>query len=184
MDHFLDLEILPDPEFSQSLLLNTLFAKLHRALVDRSHNDIGISFPNAQKQLGNVLRLHGSRAGLTQFLDGGWQHSMRDHVAVSEVGLVPANCKYQKIRRVQVKSNVGRLLRRSVAKGWITEQEAIERLNRSQPQQTKLPYLEVKSHSTRQAFKLFIKLGEPMDTAIAGEFNTYGLSRTATLPIF
>ncbi|MET0043908.1 MAG: type I-F CRISPR-associated endoribonuclease Cas6/Csy4, partial [Candidatus Thiodiazotropha sp. 6PLUC3] len=30
MDHFQDLQILPDPEFSTPMLMNALFAKLHR----------------------------------------------------------------------------------------------------------------------------------------------------------
>lgn len=33
MDHYLDIRVLPDPEFSAQTLLEALFAKLHRALV-------------------------------------------------------------------------------------------------------------------------------------------------------
>ncbi len=33
MNHYLDLHLLPDPEFSAAQLMSALFAKLHRALV-------------------------------------------------------------------------------------------------------------------------------------------------------
>jgi CRISPR-associated endonuclease Csy4 len=32
VDHFLDIRVLPDPEFGEEMLMAALFAKLHRAL--------------------------------------------------------------------------------------------------------------------------------------------------------
>ncbi len=32
MDHYLEIRVLPDPEFSSEMLMAALFAKLHRAL--------------------------------------------------------------------------------------------------------------------------------------------------------
>ena len=40
MDHYLDIRLLPDPEFPAPLLMNALFTKLHRALV--SHLVYGV----------------------------------------------------------------------------------------------------------------------------------------------
>ena len=49
MDAYLELRLRPDPEFSADLLLNALFAKLHRALV--SHGEqCGVTPPPAQGQ--------------------------------------------------------------------------------------------------------------------------------------
>lgn len=45
MDYFLDIRVLPDPEFSEEMLMAALFAKLHRALGARGKGDIGVSFP-------------------------------------------------------------------------------------------------------------------------------------------
>ena len=43
--HYIDITLLPDPEFSHAHLLGALLAKLHRALVQHGAGDIGTSFP-------------------------------------------------------------------------------------------------------------------------------------------
>ena len=65
MDHYQDVRVLPDPEFSEPTLLSALFAKLHRALAAYGKGDIGISFPQMQRTPGAILRLHGSHEALT-----------------------------------------------------------------------------------------------------------------------
>ena len=65
MDHYQDVRVLPDPEFSEPTLLSALFAKLHRALAAYGKGDIGISFPQMQRMPGAILRLHGSHEALT-----------------------------------------------------------------------------------------------------------------------
>lgn len=44
MDHYLEIRVLPDPEFSSEMLMAALFAKLHRVLGARGQGDIGVSF--------------------------------------------------------------------------------------------------------------------------------------------
>ena len=43
--HYIDITLLPDPEFSHAHLLGALVAKLHRALVQLQSASIGVSFP-------------------------------------------------------------------------------------------------------------------------------------------
>lgn len=67
MDHYVDIDLHPDPEFPVYQLMNALYAKLHRALVAMNSTQIGVSFPGVQTQpsgLGTRLRLHGSSASL------------------------------------------------------------------------------------------------------------------------
>ncbi|MDS0116062.1 type I-F CRISPR-associated endoribonuclease Cas6/Csy4, partial [Enterobacter hormaechei subsp. steigerwaltii] len=45
MDHYIEIRVLPDPEFSEEMLMPALMAKLHRALGQRGKGDIGVSFP-------------------------------------------------------------------------------------------------------------------------------------------
>ena len=47
MAHFLDIQLLPDPELSAPVLMSALYAKLHRALVLGNSNagGIAIAFP-------------------------------------------------------------------------------------------------------------------------------------------
>ncbi len=59
MDHYIEIRVLPDPEFSEEMLMAALMAKLHRALGQRGKGDIGVSFPAHGIKPGAVLRLHG-----------------------------------------------------------------------------------------------------------------------------
>ncbi len=64
MDHYQDIQVLPDPEFTQETLMAALFAKLHRALGARGKGDIGVSFPDVGIKPGARLRLHGLQPAL------------------------------------------------------------------------------------------------------------------------
>ena len=82
MDHYQDIRVLPDPEFSEPQLMAALFAKLHRALAAYAQGDIGVSFPSMQRTPGTVLRLHGSCKALTELQQSGWLKGLRDYTGV------------------------------------------------------------------------------------------------------
>jgi len=46
------------------------------------------------------------------------------------------------------------------------------------------PYLELESASNDNKHRRYISFGELSDTPISGEFDTFGLSKTATVPWF
>lgn len=184
MDHYLEIRVLPDPEFTAADLLNALFAKLHRALGQREKGDIGVSFPDAGKTLGNIIRIHGSAAALTDLQNHAWLKGLRDYTQASEILPVPADAKFRTVQRVQVKSSALRLRRRSVAKGWLTEQQAEERIPLTCEKRSTLPFLQLKSLSSRQIFKLFIAQGPIQSMPVIGTFSSFGLSATATVPWF
>jgi CRISPR-associated endonuclease Csy4 len=66
MNYYLEIRLLPDPEFVPSLLLNVLYNKLHSALVKLNCGDLGISFPQYRQEktdkrmhpLGTCIRIH------------------------------------------------------------------------------------------------------------------------------
>jgi CRISPR-associated endonuclease Csy4 len=184
MDHYLDIRVLDDPEFSAQQLLNALFAKLHRTLALISAGQIGVSFPAAAKTLGGTLRLHGAAAALSALQSTFWFKGLRDYTQVGEILPVPDNAKFRIVKRIQVKSSVERLRRRSVKKGWLTEEQAAVKISATTEKRTNLPFLEVKSTSTGQLFKLFISQGPILSAPSTGEFSAYGLSATGTIPWF
>lgn len=184
MNHYLDIKVLPDPEFAENMLMNALFAKLHRALVDVGQGKIGVSFPHADKALGDLLRLHGSHAALDRVMAENWLKGLRDYTQTGEIKPVPANPQHRVVKRVQVKSSVERLRRRSVSKGWLSAEEAINSILLSNEKKTKLPFLQLKSSSTGQGFRLFVQQGQIKNTAVDGIFSDYGLSNCATTPFF
>jgi len=184
MGHYIDIKILPDTEFSPSLLMNALFAKFHRALVEAGHGEVGVSFPQAQKTLGDTVRLHGSQGVLQRLMAIGWLKGLTDYTSVTAITAVPDNCRFRVVKRVQAKSSVERMYRRSVKKGWLTAEEAETRMNAGKEQQLKLPFVQLKSRSTEQSFRLFIKQDKLLDAPVEGGFSAYGLSDAATIPWF
>jgi len=184
MEHYIDIKVLPDPEFSPSVLMNALFAKLHRALVEAGHGEVGVSFPQAQKTLGDSIRLHGNQDALQRLIAVGWLKGLTDYTSVTAITAVPDICRYRVVKRVQAKSSVERMYRRSVRKGWLSTEEAEARMNASKEQQLKLPFVQLKSHSSGQAFRLFIQQGKLLDSPGPGKFSAYGLSDAATIPWF
>lgn len=184
MDHYQDIQLLADPEFGAPQLMNALFAKLHRTLVQRQSEDIGVSFPGLhRKGTGTVLRLHGSTSALQALSEQPWLAGMRDHVTVADIAEVPATAGHQVVRRVQAKSNPERLRRRQMKRqGWTAEQ-ALAAIPDHVAETLKLPFLTIRSQSTGQTFHLFIDQ-HTVDQPMPGKFNAYGLSTSASLPQF
>lgn len=186
MDHYLDLRLRADPEFPQHQLMDALFARLHRALVQRDSTGIGLSFPDARGLRGGLgarMRLHGTMAALEPLAALSWLVGMRDHVEVASVLAVPASTSWVSVRRIQAKSNVDRLRRRQMKrKGW-TAEEAAAALPEAAVEMLNLPFLTIRSASTGRTFRLFVRQ-QPATGQQPGHFNAYGLSAEATLPRF
>lgn len=184
MDHYCEIRVLPDPEFSEEILMAALMAKLHRALGQRGKGDIGVSFPEHSIKPGAILRLHGNQQALQELELLAWRKGLSDYCQCTEIKSVPEVNAWRCVSRVQVKSSAQRLMRRSVKKGWVTEEEAQQRILTMSEARTDLPWLNLRSLSSGQSFRLFIRHGELLEAPVAGSFSTYGLSATATIPWF
>jgi CRISPR-associated endonuclease Csy4 len=181
MDHYIDIQVLPDPEFKATTLLNAVYSKLHRALVSLGREDLGVSFPEAAKAPGSLLRLHSGKASLESLMALGWLKGLRDYTQVSAPAPVPTNAEFVRVQRVQPKQTAARL-RRAVKRNSLQESEAEAILGDRVP--FKKPYFRLQSESTGQSFLLFIEQSNPQDYPVEGPYNTYGLSQTATVPWF
>jgi CRISPR-associated endonuclease Csy4 len=186
MDHYLDIHIQPDPEFSQTTLMGALVSKLHRRLVAMESNDIGISLPGHETvpPLGDVLRIHGNHGRIQTLMETNWLKGMRDHVVLSDIIPVPSNTVHRVVRRRQYKTNVERLRRRRMKRHQESYEEACTHIPDSVERRVSTPYVTVRSQSTGEAFILFIEHGEHCSDPVPGTFGTYGLSNTATIPWF
>ena len=187
MDHFVDIQLRPDPEFVANHLMGALYAKLHRALVAQTGLAIGVSFPGvggSTPDLGTCLRLHGTDAALSGLLASDWLTGMRDHVALSLPRRVPDTAQHRTVRRIQVKSSPERLRRRLMRRHNLNAQEALVRIPDDIACFMTLPFLQLRSTSTGQNFRLFIEHGPVQSDAVAGAFNAYGLSQEGTIPWF
>ena len=187
MDHYVDIDVRPVQEFPAHQLMSALYAKLHRALVAQACSRIGVSFPGVDSvapYLGTRLRLHGEFAALSVLLESDWLTGMRDHVALTPPMQVPNTAQNRAVRRVQVKSSPERLRRRLMRRHAIDEQEARQRIPDESARLAHLPFVQLRSTSTGQTFRLFIDHGPVQPGAAPGGFNAYGLSQGATIPWF
>ena len=192
MEHYIEIQLLPDPEFPTTLLMNALYSKLHRVLVQHKELNIGIGFPHYQfadkankikATLGDVLRLHGVEKDLQIILDSDWLIGMRDHTQVSKnIYEIPLRCEFVIFKRVQAKSNVEKIRRRYAKRH--PDAKSIELLfPESIEERLDLPFVRIKSQSTGEQFRLHIKK-ILVSEKVSGEFSKYGLSATATVPLF
>ncbi len=187
MDSYLELQLLPDPEFPANMLMNALFAKLHRGLVSSGEGRIGVSFPDACQKgvgLGARLRLHGTVADLDHLMSANWLQGMRDHLSCSPVSPAPATAAYRVVRRVQAKSSPERERRRLIARKGVSVEAAMQTIPDSAAEKLDLPYLLLSSQSTQQQFRLFVEHLPVQNEAVQGTFSAYGLSSSGTVPWF
>lgn len=187
MDSYIELQLLPDPEFPTNTLMNALFAKLHRGLVSNGEGRIGVSFPDVEQKgigLGARLRLHGTAADLERLMSANWLQGMRDHLLCSPLSSVPANAAYRVVQRVQAKSSPERERRRLIARKGVSVESAVQAIPDSAAEMLRLPYVLLTSQSTQQQFRLFVEHLPVQKDAVWGTFSAYGLSSTATVPWF
>lgn len=188
--HYIDLTLRPDPEFSHAHLLGALVAKLHRALVQLRTDAIGVSYPQHvaapqhQRSLGSVVRLHGTPQALQALMALDWLKGMRDHTEVSTLAPAPVGAAHRQVARRQFKTNADRLRRRRMQRKGETAEQATAHIPDSVERRPNLPHVQLRSSSTAQPFCLFIDHGPLQAQAVAGPFNTYGLSTSATIPWF
>lgn len=184
MQHYIDIKVLPDLETSAPVLMNNLFAKLHRQLAAVGNGEVGINFPFAHKTLGDTLRLHGSLRTLETMMATPWLKGLRDYTDVSAVTPIPQDTKgYQTVKRVQAKSAKNKR-KRSIAKGWLTEHEAIHSISDTQERKLTLPFVQIQSLSNGNSMRIFIECSELVNEPTVGKFSSYGLSATTTVPVF
>lgn len=184
MNYYFDINLKPDAEMPATVLMNAICAKLHKALFDLGSNSIGISFPKCELTLGNVLRIHGNGADLKKMQGASWLGGMSGYCKIGDILPVPANAKHRTVGRKQsnmTQSKLNRLLKR----GSITEQKVkAYKAKMFAEKSLDNPYLDLVSNSNGQRHRRYIELGDLLDKPVAGEFDQFGLSKTATIPWF
>jgi CRISPR-associated endonuclease Csy4 len=187
MNTYFDIRLLPDPDFSSAILMNSLFNRVHQALAAHCAANIGISFPDWEQNgvtLGARLRLHGKGADLEKIIQPGWVAGLQDHATFGAIAQVPTHAGHRVVRRVQAKSNPERERRRLMLRKNISAEAARQIIPDSAAKRLSLPYLVLTSRSTGQKFRLFVEHLPLQEHAVEGRFGTYGLSPTATVPWF
>jgi len=203
MNHYIEIQLNSDDDFPVYFLRNTCFKKLHKALHDLKQTAIGVSFPECKKmqkrggmgktKLGKVIRLHGVKNDLQSLQDANWLGGLSGYCEVSEILPVPETVEgYRTVSRIQPTMTEAKLKKRieyQKANGDLksdAEIKAYIKQYRAKMFASSLdnPYLELQSSSTGEIYRIFIDFGELQGQPVLGEFNRFGLSKTATIPWF
>ncbi len=181
MDYYIDIRILPDAEMRENVLLNKVYTKFHKALTTLHAEDIGISFPGYKVKLGKILRIHGKRKKLEKLQKLHWLGGLSGYCNISEIKPIPDNVSYRVISRIQTTMSPAKY-RRLLIRGTITEQEQKQYKARMFQKGIDNPFLELESSSNKQLYRRYIQFGEIKKKPVEGKFDTFGLSKTATVP--
>jgi CRISPR-associated endonuclease Csy4 len=193
MNYYLDVQIKPDAKMQKSFLLNKTYTKLHKVIFDLKAEDIGISFPQVKIKLGCIIRIHSTKERLQELKDTNWIGRLSSYCKISDILSVPDKIKgYQTISRIRQAMTEAKLKQRveyQKKQGVLsTEKEVKEYIRQYKTKmfETSLtnPYLELQSTSTGNKYRLYIAFGELQKQSVEGEFNHFGLSKIATIPIF
>jgi CRISPR-associated endonuclease Csy4 len=191
MEYYTDIKLLGDTEVSLGFIWQKIYTQMHLALAEHQEREkmskIGFAFPNYMQKfpLGDTLRVLASAEDELEVLHVKERlKNFLDYVTISDIKKVPTDIKgYMTFYRKQFKSNPERLAKRYAKRHNITLEKALSIYENMKAQETKLPFVMLKSNSSNQHMKLFIERC-PSDTEVKGLFNTYGLSKTSTVPIF
>ncbi len=183
MDYYFDIKIVPDEEVPIYFIRNKIYSKFHKALFILNSSDIGISFPRYKTLLGDVIRIHGSETKLTELQATDWLGRLKGYCEVSSVQAIPENVTHRIISRIQA-NMAGAKLRRLIKRNSISSEEVKKYKAKMFQKGLDNPYLELESTSNGNKHRRYIKFGELQSDPMAGVFDQFGLSKTATVPWF
>lgn len=183
MDYYFDIFIKPDKEMCLNVLLNSIYSKLHKALFDLKSTKIGVSFPMYKVTLGNVLRICGEKTNLDDLQNLNWLGGMAGYCQVSDINSVPDGAKHRIISRVQTTMSNAKL-QRLIKRGTIPEDDIKKYKAKMFSKSLDNPYVILVSESNGNKHRRYIQFGELLNSPLSGNFDQFGLSKTATVPWF
>ncbi len=183
MDHYIEITLRPDAEMPLNWLLNAVYTKLHKTLHDLDSTSIGVSFPQYKVILGNTLRIHGRHEALDKLMQQNWLGGMLGYCKLSGITPVPGGVNHRIISRKQSTMTPSKL-RRLIERGSISDEEAKQYRANMFRKGLDNPYIELQSTSNGHRHRRYIEFGQLLDHPISGEYDSFGLSKTATVPWF
>jgi CRISPR-associated endonuclease Csy4 len=192
MNYYQDITILPDADIGPGFLWKKIYQQVHLALVEHKgengRSEIAVSFPEYRKKvfpLGSKVRLHASTMEKLESLDiQNWLSKLSDYCHIASIKTIPEQHSLAVFRRKPIKSIENKAKRRAKHLG-ISFDDALEYLkNEGRSKPSKLPFVLMESQSSgKRTFSLFIDAQEAQ-TEVKGDFDCYGLSNKATVPVF
>jgi CRISPR-associated endonuclease Csy4 len=191
MKNYIEIELNPAFEMPFHVLLSRVVQQLHLGFVNTPN--IGISFPQysiKRHSLGNIIRLFGTVETLTALNVSTVLNTFLENVTITDILDVPTVKKYATFSRHrynygQTFAGLERAARRKSKRSGMSYEEALDYLaSFNIPEEQELPFVSVKSVSTGGIFRLYIKCTECSAENVVEEFNSFGLSKVNTVPVF
>lgn len=183
MTHYIDIKLQPDAEMRINVLLNKVYTKLHKGLCDLNSTDIGVSFPAYKVILGNMLRLHGSVKVLSELQALNWLGGLSGYCNISDILAIPDQVQYRVISRKQ-STMTNAKLNRLIKRKSISDEEIKAYKAKLFTKGLDNPYFELESGSNGHLHRRYIRFSELLANSVTGDFDQFGLSKTATVPWF
>ncbi len=198
MKYYLDITLLPDTEITLGFIWFKVYQQVHIALAENKIGEnssaIALAFPRytlskdkeGEFPLGSKLRIFAAtQAQLNEFDINRWLKRFTDHTHITSIKAVPDHVsEYVCVKRKQCKTNLSRLARRRAKRKGESFEQALQYFASFNDEKSELPFINVKSLSKNEQFRLFIEQVSVKEES-AGEFNCYGLSKEqATVPWF
>jgi len=183
MNYYIDIQIQPDAEMRENELLNKVYAKFHKALFDLNSDDIGVSFPEYKITLGRTLRIHGTENRLGELQALNWLGGLSGYCKLSAITLIPENVQYRTVSRVQSTMSAAKL-QRIIKRETIAESDVKHYKAKMFEKGLDNAFVELQSTSNNHQYRFYFAFGELSEKSFQGKFNQFGLSKSATVPIF
>ncbi|MFI0399004.1 MAG: type I-F CRISPR-associated endoribonuclease Cas6/Csy4 [Thiolinea sp.] len=199
MYHYIELSCLPDEGVPAAFILGKVMDTVHLCLVNLQkewgHNPVGLSFPEYRYQLdengklleasiGSKLRLFArDEAQLERLNLKAPLRRLEDYVHQRQSSIERPNLAFASFQRVQVRSSVERLVRRRMNSLGQPVEVAQAAFKDFEEARSDLPFVHLHSHSSEQAFRLFIRK-RAVQKPEQWQFSSYGLSAAVGVPDF
>lgn len=192
MNHYQEITLLPNSDIDLYFIWQKLYQQIHLALVENKRADnqsiIGVAFPEydaAEYSMGTKLRLFAvDKQTLEQMQCDKWLAQLKDYIHLSEIKPVPEKVEgYACFKHIKPKGSKENLARRRAKRKGETYEQALVHFETYEAERSRLPYINMQSQTNGQRFRLFIEK-KIEDKLQIGTYSCYGLSNTATVPLF
>lgn len=195
MKYYLDIKLLASEEITFGLLWRKLYQNMHEALV-YVKKDIGasekvaFSFPAYGTEvfpMGDILRVFSTSKDVLKNLTNSNKLSVLvDYLDFGEISETLSNVKHVHFIRHKPKLTYIERVKKQAKRHNVSIEESFEHFKNSRYSTDKifcLPYVILDSGDTQQTYSIFIEKSEEIEE-VRGTFDTFGLSKTATVPWF
>lgn len=187
MEFYQELTIIENPEININHLWSKIYQQVHLALVEHAAGEVAVSFPEYDKEkgIGKKLRLISkSSEKLAELNLEKYLCHCNDYFQLTRVRPIPEKKikGYAIYRRKRSEQGSISKAKRYAKRHNISIDEALAIYLPKTAKHT-LPYITLQSLSTKSNFPLYIEK-KIVAEAVDGDYGSYGLSLSATVPLF